>query len=203
MDALLRVIPKNMLAFLAIAGGILFWVVIYDPPHTVCDSQLEAVKKTQAKFLYKDPKAKKINTTRYQTLYDNCKVTNQPGGCYELFREMKRLLEDLSNLSRECGAELGAVAEHKKALWDVMDLLLRIAWGTQPPGAYHAKFGWLDTADISLFCSLKNRITTFYGELAWSTFREKMMKELPGAKDLAREQVWDLSLFSENCSRYP
>jgi hypothetical protein len=84
-----------------------------------------------------------------------------------------------------------------------MELLLRVAWGTKPPDAYHAKFGWLDTADISLFCKLKTRIISFYGEPAWNAYREKMMKELPGAKDIARETVWDLSLFSENCSRYP
>lgn len=203
MDAILRIIPKNMLAFVAITAGIFLLVTVIQPPHTVCDSQLETVAKSQAKFLYKDPKAKKVNTIKFQTLYDNCKITNQPGGCYELFREMKTLLDDLSNLTQECSAELGSVPEHKKALWDMTDLLLRIAWGAQPPGAYHAKFNWLDTADISLFCRLKTRITSFYGEDAWAAYREKMMKELPGAKDLAREQVWDLSLFSENCSRYP
>jgi hypothetical protein len=78
-----------------------------------------------------------------------------------------------------------------------------LAWGETPPTAYHAKFGWLDTADVSLYCGLKTRIIAFYGDPAWSAFREKMMKELPGAKDLARNQVWDMSLFSENCSRYP
>lgn len=202
MDALLRIIPKNMLAFVAIAGGILF-IIASKPPHTVCDSQLETIQKAQQNFLYKDPKAKKVNTTKYQRLYEHCKITNAPGGCYELFQEMKTLLTDLSNLSRECAGPLGGVAEHKKALWDVMDLLIRIGWGVKPPDSYHAKFGWLDTADISLYCNLKTRITSFYGENSWNNFREKMMKELPGAKDIAREQVWELSLFSENCSRYP
>lgn len=210
MDALLRVIPKNLIAFLAITGGILF-IVLSQPPHTVCDSQLEVIKKAQEKFLYKDPKSKKVNTTRYQTLYDHCKITNNPGGCYELFQEMKVLLYDLGTLSSECSGPLGAVPEHKRALWDVTELLIRLAWGDKPPESYHAKFGWLDTADVSLYCRLKERIIAFYGDAAWTRFREPYLnpknqnnvKELPGSKDMTRNQIWDMSLLSENCARYP
>ncbi len=202
MDLILRIIPKNMLAFVFIVAGILF-IVLGQPPHTVCDSQLEVIQKAQLKFLYKDPKAKKITTTKYQMLYEHCKRTNAPGGCYELFQEMKVLLYDLSTLSSECAGALGSVTEHKKVLWEVTEMMVRMAWGEAPPTAYHAKFGWLDTADISLYCKLKMRITAFYGEPAWNAFREKMMKELPGAKDVPRNTVWDMSIFSENCSRYP
>lgn len=202
MDAILRIIPKNMLAFAAIVGGILL-IVFMQPPHSLCDSQLDVIKKSQQRFLYKDPKSKKVNTTKYQTLFEHCKVTNNPGGCYELFQEMKILLYDLSTLSNECSPYLASVAEHKKALWDVMELLVRLAWGEKPPTSYHAKFGWLDTADIALYCKLKTRIIGFYSEDKWNAFRERMMKELPGAKDLQRAQVWDMSIFSENCARYP
>lgn len=202
MDAILRIIPKNLIAFVAIVGGILF-IVLSQPPHTICDSQLEVIQKAQQRFLYKDPKSKKIKTTKYETLYEHCKVTNNPGGCYELFQEMKTLLYDLSTLSSECAVPLGAVAEHKKAIWEVEELLIKLAWGETPPTAYHAKFGWLEIADVSLYCSLKAKIVAFYGEPAWNSFRERMMKDLPGAKDLPRNQVWDMSLFSENCARYP
>ncbi len=69
--------------------------------------------------------------------------------------------------------------------------------------AVSAGVRWLDTADIALFCQLKSRIMAFYGEDSWVALRERMMRDLPGAKDLPRNQVWDLSLFSENCARYP
>ncbi len=202
MDRLLAVIPKNLLAFVAIVGGILF-IVFSQPPHTICDSQLEVIRESQKLFLYTDPKTKKIKTTRYETLRDHCRATNSPGGCYELFQEVKIFLTDLDSITQECTTAAGRISKHKDVLWEITEMLVRMAWGEKAPEAYHAKFGWLDTADISLFCRLKARIESFYGADAWVQFREKMMRELPGAKDLPRNQVWDMSLLSVNCARYP
>lgn len=202
MEKILATFPKNLIVILAIAGGTLF-IILTDPPHTVCESQLAVLKKNQLNFLYKDPKSKIQKITKYQRLRDHCKVTNNPGGCYELFQEMRMLLQDLSAVPGDCASSAGEVPEVKKALWETSDLMVKLAWGASPPAAYHNKFGWLDTADISLFCRLKNRITIAYGESSWTAFREKLMLDLPGAKDLPRNQVWDMSVFSENCTRYP
>lgn len=202
MDKYLSMIPKNTLAFIAIVGGILF-IVFSEPPHTICDSQIEVFKEEQKKFLYKDPKLKKVKTTRYETLIEHCKATNSPGGCYELFQDLRIFLHDLGTVPSECADAVSSLSEVKRALWDPMELLVQLGWGEKPPTAYHAKFGWLDTADLSLYCKMKGRIMSVYGEPAWNNFRERMMRDLPGAKDLPRNTVWDMSLFSENCARYP
>lgn len=194
---------KNALAFLAIAAGIIF-IIATSPPHTVCDSQIEVIKDSQKHFLYKDPpKSKVIKTTEYQALFERCKASNDPGGCYELFQKIKILLDDLTTLSQECASAGGSIDEVKKALWESIDLIVRLAWGEKPPPAYNAKFNWLDKADVTLFCNLKAKIGYVFGESAYDSFRERLMKDLPGAKDLTRQQVWEMSLFSENCSRYP
>lgn len=202
MDKLLATFPKNLLATLVIAGFTLLFI-LSDPPHTVCESQLEVLQKNQQNFLYKDPKSKVQKTTKYQRLRDHCKGTNSPGGCYELFQEVRMLLQDLASVPGDCISYAGDITEVKKALWETSELIVKLAWGTSPPAAYHNKFGWLDTADISLFCLLKTRIVAAYGDSSWTSFREKLMLELPGAKDLPRNQVWDMSIFSENCARYP
>ncbi len=202
MDRILSIIPRNMVAFVAIVAGILF-LVLSDPPHTLCDSQLEVLRESQKFFLYTDPKQPKIKTTKFERLRDRCKLTNDQGGCYELFLELKKMLYDFNTVSNDCGSSAGSVSEYKRALWESTELLIRLAWGEKPPEAYHSKFGWLDKADMSLYCNLKDKIQSWYGEASWSTFREKMMRELPGAKDMARNLVWDMSLFSENCARYP
>lgn len=95
------------------------------------------------------------------------------------------------------------VSEYRRAIWDSTDLLVMLAWGRHPPVSPSAKFGWLEVSDISLYCSLKERIIAMYGEAEWRSYWERKMLELPGAKELSRNQVWELSLFSENCSRYP
>lgn len=203
MDKWLAQFSKTTIAFCAIVGGILF-IVLSDPPHTVCQSQIEVLKESQKHFLYKDPpKSKVIKTTKYTTQYNRCEGSKSPGGCYEFFQSIKVLLDDLQTVPSDCGAAVGEVSEVRKALWSTVELLVRLAWGEKPPAAYHAKFGWLDNADINLFCKLKVRITQMYGESSWNNFRERMMADLPGAKDLNRNQVWEMALLSENCARYP
>src|SRR4051794_8213080 len=110
MDRLLSMLPKNLMAFLAIAGGTAF-IIFAQPPHTLCDSQLEVLQLAQKSFLAQDPRLKKFKgeqvkcfgegskrecesynpTSTYERLRDRCKMTNNPGGCYELFHQMKTL----------------------------------------------------------------------------------------------------------------
>ncbi len=229
MDKFLSQFSKSTLAVVSIVGGILF-IVLSQPPVSVCDTQMQFIQTSQKLLLYKDTAKKGVRAkhicyrkvdplislgksenraeeeyacSKFESLRDRCKKTNDPGGCYELFNNVKVLLTDLDTLTRECPSAAGSVPEVQKAMWDTMNLLVRLAWGEKPPSAYHAKFGWLDTADISLFCKLKARIQNTYGESSWNKYRDKMMKELPGANNLARNEVWDLSIFSENCGRYP
>jgi len=202
MDRFLALFPKNLLAFTAIAVGIVF-IILNQPPHSLCDSQLEVLNEAQGKFLYKDPKSKAILTTEYERLRDHCKATNDPGGCYELFHELKILLHDLGMSTSECVPVIGRIKEVNRAMWESVEIIVRLAWGEVPPASYASKLGWLDAADISLYCQLKAGLIGVQGETVWESFREKMIRELPGAKDLPRNQIWDLSIFSENCARYP
>jgi hypothetical protein len=202
MGQFFSMLPKGLLAFLVIAGGIGF-LILWDPPHTICESQIEVFRTTQKRFLFKDEQKKKTQPAKYRLLVDHCKTTNNPGGCYELFQESKMMLKDLHSVPSDCAGRVGAIDEVNKALWEVNDLILRLAWGEKPPGTYHEKFGWLDTSDISLFCELKQQIIDSYGVSAWESFREKTFRDLPGAKDMSRNDVWDMSIISENCAKYP
>lgn len=202
MNRLLELVPKNVLAFLLIAAGTAI-IIIKQPPHSVCDSQVEVVNKDQAQFLFKDPNSKSARTTRYESMRDTCKATNNPGGCYELFQDLKGLLDEIASLGSECEVALGEQKPYHQVLTESADLMARLAWGDKPPESYNTKFGWLEEADVALFCRLHDRIGVMYGETAWDSLRESTMADLPGAKDLVRNQIWDLSLFSENCARYP
>jgi hypothetical protein len=227
MDKFLAQFSKNTLAVVAIAAGTLF-IILNSPPRSVCDAQMNQIRESQKLFLFKETAKKGVKVkyicyrkkeslvplkddrteeeyacSKYQSLRDRCKRTNDPGGCYELFQGIKVLLTDLSTLTRECSEAASSIDEVKAALKETLDLMVRLAWGEKPPSAYNAKFGWLDTADLSLFCKLKARYQNTYGEEAWNRYRQKLLEDLPGAKELARNEVWDLSIFSENCSRYP
>jgi hypothetical protein len=202
MDRIFSIIPKWFLATAVIGGGIAF-LVISNPPHTVCESQIEVFQDAQKRFLFVDKVKKTTIPAKYRMLVDHCKITNNPGGCYELFQEMKIMLKDSQSVPSDCASTWGDLAEVKKSLWEVEELLLRLAWGEKPPTTYYQKFGWLDTADVSLYCQLKTAISRTYGEESWDQFREKMFKELKGADKMSRNEIWDMTLYSENCARYP
>lgn len=230
MDKFLAQFSKNTLAVVSIVAGIFFIVFVLDPPKSVCDTQMTFIKTSQRLLLFKDTakkgmKAKNIcyrkvdplilaqkkdkleeepyECTKFESLRDRCRRTNDPGGCYELFNSVRILLTDLDTLTRDCSGAAGSVPEVKNAMKDTLDLVVRLAWGEKPPSAYNAKFGWLDSADVSLYCKLKARYQNTYGDTVWNKYRDELMKDLPGANELPHNQVWEMSIFSENCARYP
>lgn len=191
------------MAAIFIGAGILYFVTLYDPPHTVCESQLEVFREAEKRLLFPDEKRKTLVTTKFQSLSRQCRETNDPGGCYELFQEVKMMLRDLQAVPSDCLSRAGEIEEVDNALNNTIELLVRLAWGEKPPATYYQKFGWLDTADISLFCKLQQQIKDTYGTKRFEDFRERMFKELPGADKMSRSDVWDLTIFSVNCGRYP
>ncbi|MCA9780719.1 MAG: hypothetical protein KC800_28550, partial [Candidatus Eremiobacteraeota bacterium] len=110
-------LPKTVFVTIVLTAGVLF-IVISDPPKTVCDSQLSKFKDATKDLLTLDPIKRPLQkSTRFRTLLDSCKATNSAGGCYELFLSMKRLLKDTRNVSPECLGKLGAYEEFKSSLW--------------------------------------------------------------------------------------
>jgi hypothetical protein len=206
MGQLINSIPKGLLAFLVLFGGILF-IVLSDPPKTVCDAQIDLFKKSQNTFLYANEKSKALKkTTQFGRLFENCKATNDPGGCLQLFQLTKKMLDDLASVPRECRSKVAGLNETKNVINYVLELIVRLAWGEKPPQTYGQKMGWIDVADISLYCQLKSLKIEFFGNESWEGhdgMRERIMRTLPGADQMSRNQVWDFSILSENCERYP
>ncbi|MCB0385227.1 MAG: hypothetical protein KDD43_07525 [Bdellovibrionales bacterium] len=201
LDRFLANLPKNILATLLIGGGI-FLIILLNPPHTVCDSQMDLFRESQKGFVFLDPKDKTIETTDYELLTRQCKVSNSPGGCYELFARLKALVRDLESVPKECKGKAGSDNRVRKTLWESMDLLVRLAWGEKPPTSYYEKFGWLEPPDLLLYCNLKRTTVAIYGKPAWEQFREGLFKSLPGITGLQRTVAWEHMLLSINCDKY-
>lgn len=202
LDEVLAKLSKTTIASILLVGGVIF-IVLSDPPHTVCDSQMEAFKKSQIGFLTKDPDNKAEKDPLFSRLLAQCKIANSPGGCYELFLQMRKMMEKSKAISLECNDELGTYPQFKQSILGVAELIMQLAWGEQPPESYYEKFGWLDTADISLYCNLKERAIATLDGPAWNAFVDKSMLALPGAENLQRDKVWSNSIASVNCGRYP
>jgi len=200
MNQFLARIPKAILAFSAIAIGTAL-IILKDPPRTVCDAQKDIFIKQMTPLLLPDPKSTKAQS-QFELLVEQCKYTNGPGGCYELFMQFREMLSSLSGVSNECQRQVGNLSLVRKSLWEAIDLLVRLAWGQTPPKGYYQRLGWLDYADMNLFCQLKQKVQYLYGKAAWQSFQEKMFRDLPGAKNRPRDKVWGSMILSVNCSSY-
>ncbi len=202
MNQFLNQLSKGTLAILVIGAGILF-IIVNDPPRTICDIQVERFRESQQRFLYSEKRGVVEMRPEFERLINHCKATNSPGGCLEFFLQLRTLGADLNKVSSECRRAVGRIGQLKSRILESMELMTRLAWGDRPPLNYNVKFGWLDVADMSLFCSLRGHLELFYGQSEWDSFRETMFKELPGINELERNVAWELMILSENCARFP
>ncbi len=197
----LKSLPKHILAALILGAGILL-IVLWDPPVTVCGEQVKSFEKDTTEFLVSTGNALSKGTSRMQRLKELCESTNTPGGCYELFRNIESTLDRARTVSLECLPKWGDSSTAAPFLQTSMALLARLAWGATPPASALTKNGWLEPTEISLFCRLQNFYVLVYGDAAWAQYREYVMKSLPGAAKMPRNEIWTRSILSTNCSFY-
>ncbi len=213
-------IPRPLLIVLVLLGGIGFFFLA-QPPHSICNSQLEVLKETQKGAIFPSLNKNIQKPALYSRLVDNCKMGNSPGACYELFSVLKKLIRDLNGTQVECLQPFGEVEEVKKALREGLRLMVQLAWGDKPPEKGMEKFGWFEASDIALFCNLKELFVKIYGSEEWESYRSSTYAKLPGeaqiindgvcencdkikkaADVMPAEEVWVRSLFSVRCEQY-
>ncbi|MCB0348785.1 MAG: hypothetical protein KDD37_08110, partial [Bdellovibrionales bacterium] len=201
LDRIVASLPRWVLVGGILVLGILF-LLVFDPPHSVCDSQLSLLKSIQTPFLYLDSKKKYIKTTGFEASYTKCRNGNSLGACQNLFNGVLKLINDVEASNPECIADLGQVKVIKKAFRDTQDLMVELAWGNKPPESTYDKFGWLDNNHMFLFCRLTGMRIKSEGKNTWEKWREKTMLSLPNPGKLTRADIWRRSLFSASCSNY-
>lgn len=197
MDELLRRAPKLLVAIGAIVLGYLM-IIAFNPPRTVCDEQLDVFRQTQKAFLYSS--SQKMKRTVADELFELCKSSNEPGGCFDFFLNLRNMVDSLERMPKNCHSTVGEDDLVKKWLLKSLTLLAQIAWGESTAGVYISrKHSWLDASDFRLYCRLKTLSTKYYGDDSFQAFRESVMTDLPGADKMSREQRWSRSIFSSPC----
>ena len=207
-------LPKAFLAVLFIGGGILF-ILMNDPPHTFCDTQVEHFKKLQRGITYKTHKFFKKNRVlcrkkdapkacdhlleRKRKL---CQKENAPGACYEYFAYLKRFLKDLRLLSKKCSPLIYNTSEIKKIFSSSLTLMTALAWREEILTGKISKYNWLTWPDLSLFCDLKTRYIMYYGKESYFQLENKILKLLPSTKKIASEYMLKKTILSESCTAY-
>ncbi|XGC81602.1 hypothetical protein ACES2L_03800 [Bdellovibrio bacteriovorus] len=220
MENFINSLPKPVLAFLAICIGIGVFMLI-SPPHTVCDTQAATFKELQQGNIFATTVKKSKIPPVIVRAKEACQLGNSAGSCYEYFMVLKKVADDIGKSSSECTSQVFNINEVKAAMNDGIELMVRLAWGTKPPEPGLERFGWMQEAEVAIFCRLRGVYLRANGEEGWAALRQRISAKLPGeeveistdpaavavepkkAKDLLSEQdIWNRSLFSVRCDSF-
>ena len=193
-------LPKAVLAFLVIGGAIIF-ILLNDPPHTFCDSQLEHFKSLQKGLLYRDSKDFHTEKSLLKRKLKFCKETNSPGACYEYFSYLKRLLKDFRVLSSQCKPIIFSETKVKSALSSALTLMTALAWREEVLKGQVSKFNWLNRSDLHLFCQIKEKYMLYYGMPSYEALEHQILELLPSKKK-NKKLMLKRSILSESCIKY-
>ena len=179
--------------------GVLIFMYLSEPPITICDIQLETVRKKLNKdFLRRNREKFGAHDSPVGKSYDYCLQSNSTGGCYDLFRRLIIFERQLRTLPAQCGSHEGVQA-FQSWLVKGISLMARIAWGEKPPETIYEKKGWLEEDQLALFCRMKREYKRLYGKSEWGRLRDGTLMKLPGAESLTRKDKWEKSIFSFPC----
>jgi len=201
LDAFIKKLPKSLVAIVAIGIGIAF-ILLNDPPHTFCDTQLENFKSAQSGILFKDPKDKVSLYPLMVKLLKTCRATVAPGACYEYFSYLNRLLLDFKIIVNECLEPLSQIQEVKDHLFIGVSTMVELAWREEVLAGRVSKLNWLKYPDLSLFCQIKKHIVLFYGRDTLKQFEQTVLSRLPNAKKASLLTIRKFSILSEPCGKY-
>ncbi len=190
--------PNIVLVFLGLFGGLAF-LLISNPLHTACRSQMTELTHQHTPFFILDKSLKFQEKTEHQQALEACRKTNTPGGCLRLFNGIRELTGSLESLPSDCITSLCTRKEFNQPLWDAVDILVRIGWGDVPPQDIYEQTRWLDRSHFLLFCRMKKILNTCHGEDRWNQEQEKILYSLPGSEDMTRKDIWRKALFAISC----
>ncbi len=199
MEQWLLSIPRGILVTTVIIIAIVF-ILLQAPPHTVCRTQIDRFKYWQQGVIYKLKSDKLNKAPAMQTLLKNCKKLSSPGACYGLFAKTRVFLRDFKLVSVDCREDFAKLTKVKNTLFAVYSLMIRLAWGDRPPDVRQGNLlNWFSSLEVSLFCEIKTRISTLYGEQQLIGLEQNTFKKLPGAENLDEDQIREVALVSRNC----
>lgn len=228
MQNFFKTLPPAVLAILVLAGAIVLFIVS-NPMHTLCDTQAEVLQQAQTGALFpqptqvRDEKGKHNETLppRIVAAKQKCQVGNSAGACYEYFTILKQLAVDIGKVSTECFAQMFELPNVQRALTDGVEVMARIAWGSEPPALWWNRSGWLQESELAVYCRIKNIYIRTKGQEEWENLRRAIFAKLPGeapvvktdpneivkepkraVQVLSEQEIMSRSIFAVRCESF-
>jgi hypothetical protein len=195
----LEELPRPMLIFIVLFLGAAFFFIA-NPPRTICDVQVDVFRENQSGYIFPKGKKQTSISSLYKRSLSQCELGNTLGACLEYFSTLRQFTKDLGAVQRECLAEVIEVKETKEALGVGIKTLAMLAWGEEPPDlSAPNRYGWLEMAELAVYCDLKNIFIRKSGEDVWNNWTTQLIGDLPGANKIPFDDAFMRSLFSLRC----
>ncbi|MCC6277053.1 MAG: hypothetical protein IT289_03950 [Oligoflexia bacterium] len=166
----------------------LFVIMYFNPPHTACTAELAQYQTSFGSLIGTFNSNRKLCTER-----------PDPGGCFPFLESVSKIEQKVREVGSQCLQELKKDANTGKFFDLAMEMIVKLAWGSQPPQNYLYRNGWLESSHIVLFCKLKKHQEAIFGEDSWNSLVETSLETLPGAAEVGRNEAWGRSILSDPC----
>jgi hypothetical protein len=103
MEQLINSLPRPLLAVIVLLIVVLvLWTT--NPPHTVCDSEMEQKRTALTGLIFPTPilKPKSTIPPKIQAAKDSCQLGNSAGACYDYFDILREVANNVSGSTSEC-----------------------------------------------------------------------------------------------------
>lgn len=194
-------LPKFLLAILVISGAIVF-ILLDDPPHTLCETQIQHFKVLQIRGLYRNPRDVHKEKSRLRRSYNLCLKEQAPGVCYEYFAILKKLLKDFNVLTDKCIPLIYSTPEVQSALNQALTLMTALAWREDVLTGQVSKYNWLNRSDLFLFCEVQRKYIMYYGQQNYKNLENQILSLLPMKTKVSRDTLLRRTILSESCAKY-
>lgn len=220
MQQFLNQIPKPLLVAVVFAIAAAF-ILLANPQYTQCQAQVEIFRKNLVGEIFTSQGKRMTFSPRLSEYISTCKRGNGPGGCFELFRALRKMLREMRAFPESCQGDLAEIEEVRRALTEPMYLMIQIAWGDEPPEGPEQRYRWLEKGDIALFCDLKRNFIALYGPEEFDKIKLGVGAALPGEaadfekgvctnceyrksadKVMSPNDIWKRTLLSTPCSSF-
>jgi len=180
MESFLAKIPKSLLALVVISVAAAL-IIYNNPPHSVCDVQMEALKTALQGPLYPRVQEGKKIPGAFLPAMESCRFGNSSGACNDYLNIVLKVSREARGLNSECYPRFAQDPNYKRLFDQFFVILAHGAWGSKAPEANEERFGWLSEADISTFCKVKDTYYQLYGKPEFEKLVEGVFQALPGS----------------------
>lgn len=193
-------IPRFLLSVIVVVS-VVVGLTLYEPKATVCEIQMQViVKKLRKHFTYRKEDGWTYNS-KVNAKYKFCIQSNSMGGCHALIQRFNYYEKQVRTIPSSCkGHE--SISKMEKWMIRAIQLMARLAWGTELPADSTPIAGWLDTSTVALYCRMSREYGRLYGEDKLKALENHTISKLPGVDGLYKKDRRAKTLFATSCRQY-